>query len=180
MNGQKTVARPYAKAIFELAAHEGALDYWSSALHLLSFIAREVEFRAICKNPRYSAKSVSELIVGIVKSANLYGQHLENFVLLLAHYKRLLVLPEIEVLFQESRAQIEKMVQVSVQSAQPISSETQKILKKNLETRLKREVSLHFSENSALIGGLVISAGDWVVDYSVKNHLEKLKQLLVS
>jgi F-type H+-transporting ATPase subunit delta len=179
MSGQKTFARPYAKAIFELALKDNTLAFWSDALKLLSFMANDVQLKEACKNPRFTLQQMSEIFSMVLKKENLFNAEVENLLLLLGRYKRLLLLPLIAILFEESRAQIEKTIKATVESAAPISPELRLQLQDRLKKRLGREVSLTYTVVPSLIGGAIISAGDWVVDYSVKNHLEKLKQTLL-
>jgi F-type H+-transporting ATPase subunit delta len=44
----------------------------------------------------------------------------------------------------------------------------------SLKTRLGREVKLDFDIDESLIGGVIIHAGDLVIDASVKGKLTKL------
>jgi F-type H+-transporting ATPase subunit delta len=106
MSGQKTFARPYAKAIFELALKDNTLAFWSDALKLLSFMANDVQLKEACKNPRFTLQQMSEIFSMVLKKENLFNAEVENLLLLLGRYKRLLLLPLIAILFEESREQI--------------------------------------------------------------------------
>jgi len=180
MNGQKTFARPYAKAIFELAIKDNTLSFWSDTLKLLSLLASDQDLKDTCKNPSYTRQQKCEIFFSVLQKEKCWNTQVENLILLLAQYNRLLLLPYIAMLYEESRAQIEKTINVSVESAHPLSSQIQSKLHDHLKKRLGRDVTLAYKENSSLIGGMIITAGDWVADYSVKNHLEKLKQSLMN
>lgn len=179
MNHRRTRARPYAKAIFELACEDKQLAFWSQALSFLSQVAEDKSLQAVYHDARYSASELSEIFIGLLKKANLYHQYLENLIFLLAHYKRLPLLPMIAMLYEEHKTSLEKMIHVDVISAFPITENVSINLKKALEIRLQRAVELSFKIDKTLMGGAVIRAGDLVIDGSVRSKLEKLKQVVV-
>ena len=91
-----------------------------------------------------------------------------------------LLLPEIAAQFELYKAEQEKSVDVEVTSAFALSTEQQDKLAKVLNARLSREVRLHVTEDAALIGGVVIRAGDLVIDGSVRGKIAKLAEALKS
>ncbi len=179
MNHRRTRARPYAKAIFDLACEDKQLVFWSQALSFLSQVSEDKSLQAVYHDARYSASELSTIFIGLLKKANLYHQHLENLIFLLAHYKRLPLLPMIALLYEEHKTSLEKMIRVDVTSAFPMTETIAAKLKKSLEIRLQRAVELSFKIDKTLMGGAVIRAGDLVIDGSVRSKLEKLKQVVV-
>src|SRR5690606_18202377 len=97
-----------------------------------------------------------------------------------AENKRLDLLPAIAEMYEQLKAEQEKLVEVEVISAFTLSQEQQDKLAKALSARLSREVRLNASEDASLIGGVVIRAGDLVIDGSVSGKLAKLAEALKS
>ena len=87
----------------------------------------------------------------------------QNFVRTVAENKRLELLPTIAEMYEQLKAEQEKSVEVEVTSAFTLSKEQQDKLAKALSARLSREV-LHASEDASSIGGVIIRAGDLVID----------------
>ena len=104
----------------------------------------------------------------------------QNFIHIVSENGRLVLLPEIAEQFELYKAEQEKSVDVEVTSAFALSDEQQDKLAKVLSARLSREVRLHAVEDSSLIGGVVIRAGDLVIDGSVRGKLAKLAEALKS
>jgi F-type H+-transporting ATPase subunit delta len=181
MNGRRTIARPYAKAIFELACEDKQLGFWSETLSFLSIIAKDRDLQAVYHDVRYTASELSQIFISLCQKAKIINPLIENLVLLLAHYKRLLLLPMISMLYEEYKASLEKTINISVTSAFPLSEKISANLKKALEIRLQRDVEINFAQDRTLIGGAVIRVGDGdlVIDGSVRNKLEQLKQTVV-
>ena len=90
------------------------------------------------------------------------------------------LLPEIAALFDLYKAEQEKSVDVEVTSAFALNQEQQDKLAKVLSARLNREVRLQVEEDSSLIGGVVIRAGDLVIDGSIRGKIAKLAEALKS
>jgi len=103
-----------------------------------------------------------------------------NFIRVLASNRRLPLLPEISAQFAELRAAREKSIDVHVVSAFELPQETRDRLARALGSKLKRDVNLSSETDSSLLGGLLIRAGDTVIDGSVRGRLSKLAEALTN
>ena len=68
MDELRTIARPYARAVFELAASSGTLTEWSEFLKECSDLLNNNEIKALIKAPGQNKKKVAEVFYD---SANL-------------------------------------------------------------------------------------------------------------
>ena len=102
------------------------------------------------------------------------GPALRNFLNILAQNKRLLLLPQITVLFAGYKANHEKSVDVEVVSAFDLADDMTDKLASALSKRLERKINVHTSTDPKLLGGVLIRAGDLVIDGSVRGRLNKL------
>jgi F-type H+-transporting ATPase subunit delta len=172
MAQQSTIARPYAKAVFEIA--RDARDYagWQAQLELLAHIAADPGVRRAIGNPKVETKAIAELVLGVA------GDRLSpvgrNLVAMLAERKRLVVLAEVLAQFIALRREAEKTVEVELVTATPADAATQARFATALEQRLGRKVELRNTTDAALIGGALIKAGDLAIDGSVRGRLERL------
>jgi len=167
-----TIARPYAKAIFEHALKEKQLAQWSEQLLGLAQAVLDPQVSQFIGNPATTVAQHSELLKSVCSSEK--NSTLNNLIDLLATNKRLMLLPEIKPLFEVHRAEQEKTLEVQVVSFSEVSAAQQKELIKSLSERLGREVSLNIRIDANLLGGAVIQAGDLVIDGSVRGKLNKL------
>lgn len=170
-----TIARPYAKAIFEHALTANKLEQWSKYLHNLAALAMDDQTVAFVTNPATTSQQHRDLFLafaGDEKNGELNFQ--KTFVETLAHNKRLLVLPQIVVLFDALRAEQEKTLVVSVTSYSALSGEQEAQMIRSLGKRLQRQITLDITLDPSLLGGAIIHAGDLVIDGSVRGKLNKL------
>lgn len=176
MAEKTTIARPYAEAIFEMAKEQQNLAKWSEMLALIELVVSSPEVQGLIGNPRIQKSQLATLILD-VSGSNL-NKEAQNFVRLLISNNRLNVVPEIFELFQIYRAEAESTVTAEVTSAFPMSPEQEKMIANALKKRLNREVMLTSRVDKSLLGGVVVRAGDLVIDGSVVGQLEKLNAAL--
>ncbi|MBI3575690.1 MAG: F0F1 ATP synthase subunit delta [Gammaproteobacteria bacterium] len=167
-----TAARPYAEAVFALAREQNALKAWSEMLALTAAVARDPRIERLARDPRVAHARFLGLFLDIC------GGHLDpkgaNFVRLLVENRRLNLLPEIAALYEGLRAEAETRVEATVTSAFSLDAAQLKTLGQGLKRRFGREVRLTAAVDRSLVGGVVIRAGDLVIDGSVRGRLAAL------
>ncbi|WP_133136329.1 F0F1 ATP synthase subunit delta [Legionella rowbothamii] len=174
MSDSTTIARPYAKAIFESALAENQLAEWSAHLTTLAQAVMYPEAVQFIENPASTVAQQIELLQGIVNAGSKKSESINNLVALLATNKRLMLLPEICAHYEALRAEQEKTLDVDVSSFSDLSASQKERLIESLSKRLQRTVTLKISIDPTLLGGAVIRAGDLVIDGSVRGKLRKL------
>jgi F-type H+-transporting ATPase subunit delta len=172
-----TLARPYAQAIFNLANANNTLKAWSDQLALLKQVAANEDMIDVITNPDISADKTVELIAEICKDG--LDEQGMNLIKLTAENGRLEILPEIADSFEAFRAEAEGNIEVQVISAYAVNATQKKSIAEALKKKLGREVTITTEIDKSLIGGLVIRAGDIVIDGSVKSQLEKITHSLL-
>ena len=177
MSELTTIARPYAKAAFELAVEKGAIESWNDMLFFAGHVASDEQASAILAGlPTASAQA--ELFINLcAEQLNAQGQ---NLVKVMAENGRLIALPEVAQLFAAFKAEYDKEIDVDVISATPLTAAQQESLVATLEKRFARKVKLNCSEDASVVGGLIIKAGDTVIVGSLRGKLNRLATTLQS
>ncbi|SHE73394.1 ATP synthase F1 subcomplex delta subunit [Modicisalibacter ilicicola DSM 19980] len=172
-----TVARPYAKATFELALAKKKLATWSDMLKLAAQVAANEDMQSsILGNPRLSDKEKADAIIDVCGKA--LDEEGRNLVRTLAQRNRLMALPDIAEQFELLKAQQEKRMDVTIVSAFPLDDKQEDKLASALAKRLNQEISITTQVDSALLGGVILRAGDTVIDGSVRGRLARLRDAL--
>ena len=168
-----TLARPYAKAAFELAKSQGDLNGWDGLLKTAGEIVADDTVSSLLGNPLVARSAVISLITDALGDSA--GESFGGFLAVLGDNDRLALLPEISELFGDLRQEAEKRLQVRVVSAVELSEEQASRMKAALAKRLDRSIELESVVDASVLGGAVIYAGDQVIDGSLKGRLEKLQ-----
>ncbi|QSX30082.1 F0F1 ATP synthase subunit delta [Shewanella cyperi] len=172
-----TIARPYAKAAFDFAIEKQAVDSWAEMLSFAALVSENDTMRPLLAGSLASAKLAKLFIDVCGEQINEHGQ---NLIKVMAENGRLEVLPAVSQLFAEYRNEWAKEVEADVVSASELSSEQQQQISVSLEKRLARKVKLNCSIDAGLIAGVIIKAGDLVIDGSVRGKLARLSDKLQS
>ena len=175
MSQALTLARPYARAAFALARDNGSYAPWSNALAFAARVAADPQVVGLLGSPKLgNADAVSLLAIDDA------SEQMRSFLALLADNRRLALLPEIAGLFEELRAEAERVVKARVTSATALGNGELEGIKAALNKRFGREVEIETSVDASLIGGAVIDAGDVVIDGSLKGKLGRLQAALAN
>jgi F-type H+-transporting ATPase subunit delta len=172
-----TIARPYAKAAFELAREQRDFARWSNVLSAAAAVVHDPRVARLLSNPRVQPSELIDLIAAA--SGDALDQSGRNFLNTLAQNRRLSVLPEVAAHFEELRAAVENVADVHVTSAAELDAKQRERLSAALRKRLKREIRLHCAVDAALIGGAIVRSGDFVIDGSLRGRLERLMSAVV-
>ncbi len=171
-----TLARPYARAAFESARETNSINDWSDRLGTLAAISSESKILDQLNNPSLSASKHITLLTEVIGEA--LPQGMANFLKVLSINSRLTLLPAIFSLFEEYKADIQKIIDVDIFSAFDVKEKYLEKLSNRLARHLEREVNLRKHIDPSLMGGILIRAGDTVIDGSVKGRLAMLAEAM--
>jgi len=158
MADNASIARPYAKAVFDLARND-------------------TEFSALVSDPRVDDVKVAELLTDLAKDSLPDGG--ANLINLLVQNDRLHSLTDIRQQYIDLVAKAKALVNAEVVTAKPLTEDQKSSLAAALEQRLGLKVELEETVDADLVGGAIIKAGDLVIDGSAKGRIEKLTTALM-
>ena len=172
MADNTTTARPYANAVYDLAAENSALESWGDALANLAAIVTDSQVASLLDNPSTGKQEKGEILIQILGDKLTDKQ--QNLVRLMAENGRLKLMPDVAEQFEVARAKAENVVEAEVTSAFELSAEQVSEITNTLKNKLGCEITLSTSVDEALIGGVIIKAGDTIIDASMKSQLDSL------
>ena len=173
-----TCARPYAKAAFKLARELGQLDEWSQMLTLCASISCRDAVDKMLSDPSLNTGEKAKSFVGLCEGS--LSDDVKKYIRILSDKKRLSLLPQIDALFEQMKAKHQGYQDVVVASAFPLTEKQQEDISRKVSERLGRAVRMHLRIDKNLIGGVVVKAGDLVIDGSVRTRLGKLADAMIS
>ncbi|MEM6708535.1 MAG: F0F1 ATP synthase subunit delta [Pseudomonadota bacterium] len=171
-----TLARPYASAAFDIAKADGDLARWSGMLALLGEAVADETIHQFLDAPTLPDSAKASRLADLFKDQ--LNDRARRFLGVLADNKRLPLLAEIAEQFEVLRAQEEQSLDVEVLSAFPLTAEQESTLAAALAKRFDKSIELNSRTDDSLLGGVIIRAGDTVIDNSISGRLNKLKETL--
>ncbi len=177
MSELTTIARPYAQAAFDFALEKKALAPWSEMLMFAAEVVKNKDIQDIL-DAGFAAGKLTEIFMSVCgEQFDEYGQ---NLIKVMAENGRLKALPQVCEQFMLLKHEHEKTIEVEVISAIALSDDQLTAIGEKLERRLERNIKLNCSVDETLIAGVVIRAGDLVIDNSVRGKLKRLNDTLQS
>ena len=134
------------------------------------------ELRAVLRNPQLDPAAKSGIL------ADLAGDEeplFKNFLLLVAEKGRAGELEEIAREFERLIAIEERRLTVELTTARELTDDEAKAIIEQIEKAAGRTVEATRSVDPDLLGGIVLQAGSYRADASVRGRLERLRQTLV-
>lgn len=167
-----TAARPYANAVYDTASESNSLDSWGDALSNLAAVISDAQMSDLLERPDLGKAEKGELILKVLGDKLTDKQ--QNLVRLMAENNRLKLMPDVLAQFEVARAKAENKIEAEVSSAFELSAEQLSELVNTLKNKLGSDVTVTTAIDESLIGGVIIKAGDTIIDASMKSQLDSL------
>ncbi len=167
-----TIARPYAKAVFEAAREHGDFGVWTDALATAAGLAADPRVATAFTSPKLGVADFVRFFDGLATDGA--AERWRSFIRVLAENKRLAALPQIASQFEALRETYENEIAVELTAAAPMSDAQTEQMRRALEQRLKRRVRIGTAVDERILGGAVIRAGDLVIDGSLTGRLKRM------
>jgi len=172
------IAAPYARALFDIAIEKNIMHQITSDFQNLKFFLKENSELTDCLNsPIVSQDAKYGILVGTLKSQ----VHVETFKFLtiLINRNRINLLEAVIINYLELIYELASIKTIEVSTAFTFTNRQKNTLVKKLKKLTNaREVRLVLKLDSSLIGGFLIKTESKVIDFTIKNQLEKLAKHL--
>jgi F-type H+-transporting ATPase subunit delta len=175
-----SIARRYAKALFEIGVAEGNYERLGNELEdLASAYAGSADLRVVLENPVIKGAEKQAILQAILPRVA-PSPSVQRFARLLLERGRIGILRAAARAYRELSDQRTGQLRASVTSAAPLGAAELDRVRRALEGRTGRKVIIAASVDPALIGGLVARVGDLVLDGSVRTQLEEMRRRLLN
>jgi F-type H+-transporting ATPase subunit delta len=173
-----SIARRYAKALFELAVEQGKVDAWSrTLLELKQSIDSSTELRDVLENPIYTRDQRRAIVGRLVTALGLEAEP-ANLLYLLGDRGRLAQLGAVVDGFGALADAKLGRLRARVTSAVPLDGAVARSISEKLARAAKAEVILDRVVDPELLGGVVAQVGNLTYDGSLRSQLEDLRKAL--
>lgn len=173
MQEAKTIARPYTKAIFEIASGTGKLEEWEKFIVLLGDVVDNPDFKSIELGAMAGALDLSDFLINFI--SEIYGELLEeqkNFIRVMVENKRIAITNSIKILFEQLVRETKGIDIAHVFTRFPLSDEQEQLMQKKLTDKFGKKCDLKVVTDPSVIGGVIVKIGDSVIDLSLEGRLK--------
>ncbi len=174
-----SVAARYAKALIETGREDDSCDRYGRELSTVEavFAGNPVLYKVLL-NPMYRVEERKGLVTSVAESLKL-SPYVSRFLNILVETRNIRFLDDISKAYSRLEDEIAGRVRATVESPGEMPPALLDEIREKLGSVLKKEVLLSHSRNPALIGGLLIRIENTILDGSLKNQLELMKEKIL-
>ncbi|AHG60353.1 F0F1 ATP synthase subunit delta [Buchnera aphidicola] len=175
MSVEHTIARPYARAIFEIAVNSNSIEKWKEMLIFINVIASCEKVRKFLSgslSPKYLAS------IFIIVGGEIINQEAKNLIRVLAENQRLKILDSILEQFLALEADYKKIVIIELRTAFLLKEKQIVKIRKTLEKYFSSKIKLVYKIDEYILDGIIIKVNNIVFDLSVRSYLKQLSDAL--
>ena len=170
----EALARVYAESLFGVAKEKGDLDTVRDELaQLCDAFERDRDLEVFFFSPYFSSQ---EKLEGLRRAVEDADPEFLNFLELLIEKHRMAAIYRIRREYEDLWKQENRRLDVTLTSAIELDPSVIEEVGAAVEKQTGREVDLTSRVDEGIIGGLVLQVGNMVLDTSIHNNLEKLRQ----
>jgi len=172
------IARSFAQALYDLAeAQDRRPAVLANVNTLADVLAENPRLVDCCRTPTLSKAARWKLVEPL---AEVFDPLMRNTLALMRDRDRLGLLPELVRAFLAEDDIRQGRIRVKLLSADHLAADVMKDIQETLATFLQRSPDIDYEVKPELLGGLVIRAGDVLIDASIRTRLKRVQEHLMS
>jgi F-type H+-transporting ATPase subunit delta len=172
------IAAPYARALFDFSVQKNIMHQITADFQNLDiFLNEAVELTEYFNNPIVSKEAKREVLTKTLKSQ--INSETFKFLMILVNRDRINLLGSVIARYLELVYETASIKMIEVSTAFAFTNlQKNTLIKKLKELTNAREIRLVITVDPSLIGGFLIKTESKVIDFSIKNQLQKLAKHL--
>jgi F-type H+-transporting ATPase subunit delta len=178
MMSYSEAANRYAQAMFELAQEDGGKEIIFDQLREVrkAFVGN-ADIESFFSSPVVSAASKLQVINNTLKELKLHPL-VERLLELLCQKNRLSLFTQLVLAYQDKADAVHGVIRGTVRSASTLQAEESKNIETIVSKVTQKKVILTYTQDPALLGGLVAQVGSYTFDDSLDSHLHRIRDEL--
>jgi F-type H+-transporting ATPase subunit delta len=176
----QAVARRYATALADVVIERGeAREVRDELTAWEEMMQSNEQLLEVFRNPTIPYEQKRKVLNALIERTRVRPMT-ANFLQVLLQNQRLAELGEVNKRFAQVMDERSGVVSAQVTTARPVPESSQEALRNKLATLTGKKVSLSFTTDEELIGGIVARIGSTIYDGSVRNQLQQVKERMRS
>jgi F-type H+-transporting ATPase subunit delta len=137
------------------------------------------ELRNVLQNPAVSREQKLKLLDSIIQHTGA-SKMLRNFLAVLIDHRRIANIGDVLEQFKQELDRRMGIAEAKVSSVRELSSAEKKSLEQQLAAITGKTVRATYSQDSGLLGGVLVRVGSTIYDGSVQGRLQRMRQELAN
>jgi F-type H+-transporting ATPase subunit delta len=171
---ERKISLRYAKSLIQIAKNREEIENIKNELKNLLKIFEDNNLWKIFGYPKISLREKKEIIEKIPLT-----QNIKNFIFVLLEKKRINLLPVILEEYSHLSEEYLGIAKCEIISAVKLTEEEKKLIKDKVEKILNKKITIEEKIDKEILGGIIVKAGNTLIDGSLKGILNKLREELI-
>ena len=178
MSINKGIIKKYTQALFKVVVKENDINQVSDRLHNIRSILKSVpELNQLLITRRVQVQDKINML------KNILGDNISNIemdlMILLMENGHMMLFGEVVKRFDYLLDKESKVVKVQITSSSILSDDEVQRISSKIENRVQKKVDVAMETDSSIIGGMKLRIGNKLLDGSVSNRLQKMRDALI-
>ena len=169
----------YSLALYELAEESNSInEIEKDSLSIIQLISNSDDFNLLIKDPTNKKEDQLNVLLKISEKFKI-NNLLTKFLSFLISKRRFFYVEKILKNFIETCSKKRGEIKAELTSAKELTEKEINSIKEELTKNFSSEIKLNYRYDPSLIGGLVVQVGSTMVDTSLKNKLQQIKNRMI-
>lgn len=175
---KNTIANRYAQGLFNLAKEKSLVEeILNNCEAILEIYEKNLSLQAFLENPKVSKEQKQQVFETSIKES--VNHFTFDFIMLMIDKGRISQLKSSLKQFVTLTNIAKGLLDVQVTSASELTLEQKESLKAQLEKATGKTIEIENIVDPQIIGGLIIKVGNNVIDGSLRNQVNKIRESLL-
>lgn len=172
------VAEVYARALLEIGVETRTLDTLAEEMKAFEeLLEQETEFAILLKAPTVSHENKKGVLTKVLSGRA--SAHFLNFLQVLVDKDRFSLIDDVVAVFADLLDEHKGRLRGTMTTAVEATDEERRAMEQSLSKKYGKEIVLKARVDPDLIGGVVLTVGDHLIDGSVRSHLSEIRERLM-
>ncbi len=178
MSKNKGIIRKYAQLLYQVAVKEDDINQISDYLHSIRSILKSVpELNQLFITRRVQVQDK------MIMLKNILGDKISDIVMdlmvLLMENGHMMLLGEVVKRFDYLKDKDSEIIKVQITSSSRLSDDEVQRISLEIENKIQKKVDVKMKTDTSIVGGIKLRVGNTLIDGSVSNHLQKIRDTLI-
>jgi len=178
MSKNKRIITKYAQGLYKVALKEENVTQFSVRLHSIMNILKSVpELNQLFITRRVQIEDKMVMLKNILGD-KISGIEMDLIVLLIEN-GHMMLFGEVVKRFDYLKDKDSEIIKVQITSSSRLSDDEVQRISLNIENKIQKKVDVTMETDTSIVGGIKLRVGNTLIDGSVSNHLQKMRDTLI-
>ena len=178
MSKNKGIIKKYAQALFKVVVKEDDINQVSDRLNSIRSILESVpELNQLFITRRVQVQDKMNML------KNILGDKISDIVMdlmvLLMENGHMMLFGEVVKRFDYLKDKDSEIIKVQITSSSILSDDEVQRISLNIENKIQKKLNVKMDIDTSLMGGIKLRVGNTLIDGSVSNRLQKMRDTLI-